>query len=222
MKIVACNGSPRKEWNTATLLQHVLNGAASVGAQTSMHHLYDYTFTGCRSCMLCKRKGLSGKRQCAMKDELTPLLEEIAGADALVMGSPVYFYGETGVFRCFMERLLFPWLSYEKDVASYYTGKFPCALIYTMNITEKEMEGNRSGLPEWLKLDTVKVAPHFFTRVFGHCETLLCTDTMQVEDYDAYAMSKYDAEAKQRGRDTRFVEDCAKATALGRRLCGWK
>jgi multimeric flavodoxin WrbA len=42
MKVIALNGSPRKKWNTATLLKRALDGAASKGANTEMIHIYDY------------------------------------------------------------------------------------------------------------------------------------------------------------------------------------
>ena len=57
MKIIAINGSPRKDWNTALLLQRALDGAAGMGAQTRLVHLYDLAFTGCTSCFSCKMKG---------------------------------------------------------------------------------------------------------------------------------------------------------------------
>ena len=41
MKVIAVNGSPRKKWNTATLLENALEGAASKGAETELVHLYD-------------------------------------------------------------------------------------------------------------------------------------------------------------------------------------
>ena len=56
MKVMAFNGSPRKTWNTATLLQKALEGAASKGAQTKLVHLYDLKYTGCKSCFACKTK----------------------------------------------------------------------------------------------------------------------------------------------------------------------
>ena len=49
MKVIAINGSPRKNWNTDTLLKKTLEGAASVGAETEIVHLYDLTFRGCVS-----------------------------------------------------------------------------------------------------------------------------------------------------------------------------
>jgi multimeric flavodoxin WrbA len=54
---MAFNGSPRKTWNTATLLEKALEGAASKGAETELVHLYDVTFKGCISCFACKTKG---------------------------------------------------------------------------------------------------------------------------------------------------------------------
>jgi multimeric flavodoxin WrbA len=48
MKIMVFNGSPRKKWNTAILLEKTLEGAASQGAETELIHLYDLNFRGCR------------------------------------------------------------------------------------------------------------------------------------------------------------------------------
>ena len=57
MKLLAFNGSPRKKWNTAQLLDHALKGAESEGAKTRLYHLYDLDFNGCISCFACKRAG---------------------------------------------------------------------------------------------------------------------------------------------------------------------
>ena len=56
MKIIAINGSPRKKWNTSTLLENALEGAASQGAETELIHLYDLDYKGCTSCCACKLK----------------------------------------------------------------------------------------------------------------------------------------------------------------------
>ena len=57
MKVLAINGSPRKTWNTATMLNKALEGAASEGAETEIIHLYELNFRGCTSCFACKLKG---------------------------------------------------------------------------------------------------------------------------------------------------------------------
>jgi multimeric flavodoxin WrbA len=57
MKVIAFNGSPRKQWNTATLLEGALQGAALQGAATELIHLYDLNFKGCISCFARKTRG---------------------------------------------------------------------------------------------------------------------------------------------------------------------
>jgi multimeric flavodoxin WrbA len=114
MKVLAINGSPRKKWNTATLLEHALAGAQSKGAETELVHLYDLDFKGCTSCFACKLKGGKSYGKCAVRDGLAPVLEKIVDVDALILGSPIYFGNVTGMMRCFMERLLFPYLTYSR------------------------------------------------------------------------------------------------------------
>ena len=53
---------------------------------------------------------------------------------------------------------------------------------------------------------------------FGHCETLLSTDTMQVKDYSRYHLAGFDAKGKQLRHETVFPQDCQKAYELGVRL----
>jgi multimeric flavodoxin WrbA len=97
MKALAINGSPRKAWNTATLLKNTLDGAASQGAETKLIHLYDLDFKGCTSCYACKLKNGKSYGKCGMNDNLTPILENIFNdIDVLLLGSPIYFGTATG------------------------------------------------------------------------------------------------------------------------------
>ena len=114
MKIFAVNGSPRKKGNTATVLEHFLEGARSAGADTELIHLYDLQASGCRSCFACKLRGGASYGHCALKDDLTPVLAALEKADGLVLGSPVYFGNVTGAMRSFQERLCFPYLVYDR------------------------------------------------------------------------------------------------------------
>jgi len=72
-----------------------------------------------------------------MKDGLTPVLDKIAAADALVIGSPVYFGSVTGETRSFQERLLFPYLTYTVPYGTLFPKNLAAAFIYTMNVTEE-------------------------------------------------------------------------------------
>ena len=83
------------------------------------------------SCMACKIKD-KASNVCKFKDALTPILEDIAKADGLALGSPIYFGQITGQMQAFLERLSFPWLSYN-DYSLTAPKKMPVVLIETMN-----------------------------------------------------------------------------------------
>jgi multimeric flavodoxin WrbA len=211
MKIIAVNGSPRKKWNTARLLEKTLEGAATAGAEAEVVHLYDLSFRGCASCFACKRIGGPSYGRCAVRDGLTPLLDKLAEADAIVLGSPVYLYSETGEMRSCMERLCFQYLRYANPPATLFPRRIRTALIYTMNIPEEWIA--EVGLNQHLE-----ISRGIMERTFGPCETLLATDTLQFDDYSKYENSRFDPDAKRRRHRDVFPQDEARAVALGRRL----
>ncbi len=210
MKMLLINGSPRKNWNTDLLLRKVQEGAASAGAETEMVYLYDLKFRGCVSCMACKLRKEPRPCRCILKDDLTAVLDKAHEADAVVMGSPIYFSEVTGMMRCFVERFLFQYLNYD-DYAKPLSPAKKTAWIYTMNCPESMFDsvGYREifqRYENWMKL------------YFGPCETLLATDTMQVKDYGRYHLARWDGEAKRLRHETVFPEDCRKAFELGQRM----
>ncbi|MBM7865226.1 flavodoxin family protein [Heliobacterium gestii] len=211
MKVIAINGSPRKNWNTAMLLQNALEGAAAQGAETELIHLYDYSYKGCISCFACKLKGGKSYGQCAVNDDLKPILGKTDGADALIIGSPIYFGNITGEARSFLERLLFQHLVYDGNYSVLTEKKIPTAMIYTMNVPEVLMK--QIGYEQNLKGFEMVL-----TRTFGSCESLFVTDTYQFEDYSRYEASGFNAEAKAKRRAEVFPEDCKKAFDLGNRF----
>ena len=213
MKVIAVNGSPRKEWNTATLLKRALDGAASKGAETKLVHLYDLDYKGCYSCFACKLKGGWSYGRCAANDGLKPLLDEILQADALVLGSPVYLVTVTGQMRSFLERLVFPYIEYNPERSSLFRGKLQTAWIVTMNVPEASLKEPGYDV-------TFTVLENLMKRVFGNFEWLSATDTLQFDDYSRYASSLFDPEAKKHRHDTVFPEVCKKAFELGTRLTG--
>jgi len=213
MNVIAVNGSPRKTWNTAKLLEQALAGAAGSGAETEMVHLYDLEFKGCVSCFACKKIGGKHYGRCAVNDGLTPILRKISEADALILGSPVYFGAETGEMRSFLERLMFPFLTYTPDYASIFPGKLRVGLVYTMNIPEK-------ALPTYNYDKIFAATQRSLTRIFGNCELLLSTDTYQFSDYSKYLSTGFDAEAKKKRHEEIFPQDCRRAFELGTRLAG--
>ena len=107
MKALAINGSPRKNQNTAKLLQAALDGAARKGAETELVNLYELQYKGCVSCFACKRKDRP-HGHCVMRDELAPVLRKAYDAEILILGSPIYYMNITSGMAAFLERLLYP------------------------------------------------------------------------------------------------------------------
>ena len=100
MKVIGFNSSPRKGANTATLVDAVLKGAAEKGAETRMVNLNELNIHGCQGCGACKKKAGT----CAFKDDLTPLLEEIKDVDAIVLGSPIYWFRVSAQLKMLIDR----------------------------------------------------------------------------------------------------------------------
>lgn len=211
MKILAINGSPRKNKNTATLLNKALEGAASQGAETELVHLYDLNYKGCVSCFACKIKNGRSYGKCALKDDLTPILEKAANADAIILGSPIYLRSITGAMRSFLERLIYQYLVYDIDHSSLFTKKMPAAFIYTMNITNKQMKD--------LKFDNeLKSIEMYIKRTFGYFESLIVNDTYQFDDYSKYVATMFDENKKAKVREKQFPKDCETAFNMGVRF----
>lgn len=208
MKIIAVNGSPRKNKNTATLLKKVLEGAASQGAETELVHLYDLNYKGCVSCFACKLKDGKSYGKCAYKDELTPVLEQIKNADGIILGSPIYFESVTGSMRSFMERLMFPYQTYTSGYRSIFGRKIPTGFIYTMNVTSKQMD--ELGYTQGLRFSEADL-----NRVFGYFESLVVNDTYQFDDYSKYVITTFDGNKKAKVHEEQFPEHCKKAFDLG-------
>ena len=208
MKVIAVNGSPRKKWNTATLLEKALEGAASRGADTELVHLYDLSYKGCVSCFSCKTKGGKSYGRCGYKDELTPVLERIEAVDAFILGSPIYLGVTTGEMRSFMERLIFPYLTYTDPLQSLFPKKIKTGFIYSMNVTADEMK--KRGYDWHFGLNET-----YLKTIFGAAESLFCCDTYQFNDYSKMAAERFDAEKKARRRQEVFPVDCSKAYEMG-------
>lgn len=216
MQIYAINGSPRKKWNTATILQNALDGAAEANDDvlTEMINLYDYNYKGCVSCFQCKRIGGTSYGKCAVKDDIAPVMRNVLQADMIVFGSPIYFGDITGMTRCFLERLLFPNFVYDKNYSSIAPKKIRTAFIYTMNVPHEAMLENH--YPERLSL-----MENFAGRIFGYKPRILhVNNTYQFNDYSKYKAELFSETDKAKYRELHFPVDCQNAKDLGAALVG--
>ena len=74
LKALFVNGSSRKMNNTGQMLESAMKGASDAGAETTLVHLRDVNFTGCKSCFACHLKDAKTDGVCALKDDLRPVL----------------------------------------------------------------------------------------------------------------------------------------------------
>lgn len=204
MKIVAVNGSPRKNWNTHILLCKALEGAEAAGAQTELVNLYDLEYKGCISCLACKVKNGKSLGRCVVNDGLKPLLDAIHTSDGLILGSPIYFGDVTAMMRAFWERLIFQHLNYDDYSKPFFTGNLRTAFIYTMNVNEGYYD------------ELFKKYEAVLSSYFKYTGTLQSTETLQVNDYSKYHMASWNESERHKRRKEVFPIDCEKAYDLGK------
>ena len=206
MKVVAINGSPRKKWNTAQMLESALSGCGDAGAETKLYHLIDLKFKGCTSCFACKRLGGPSYGKCAMRDSLTQVLDAVWDADALIIGSPVYSGDVTAELRAFLERLWFSVLMYNKEHMIRAPKRMPVKIILTTNAPEFAFH---KSLNESL-INTM-------TGFVGPAELIEANATLQFDDYSKYDAGMIDEAERIKRHKEVFPLDLKKAYEMGRR-----
>jgi multimeric flavodoxin WrbA len=212
MKFFAVNGSPRPNCNTAQLLDEALKGVLDVfpDAEVERINLYDFPFHGCRSCFACKRIGGKHYGRCVQNDDLKPILDKLAQADGVILGSPIYFSDVTGNMRCFLERFMFPFLAYSNtETVEHKT--MPIACIYTMNVSEELS----------YQIGYHDIHDHFemgLDMVFTKPDHLYVYETYQFKDYSRYVSDSFDEKERAEIRKNRFPKDLKKAFELGKKI----
>ena len=205
--IVLINASPRKEWNTGTLIREAARGAESEGAEVKIFDLYKLEkFTGCISCFGCKLPTNKGK--CIYQDGLAPVLKEIRHADGLIIGTPNYLGDVTAVFRALYERLIFQYITYKKERMSYSERKIPVLFIMTSNASEEYYTPEGYGA-------MVSGYQNSLSNFIGSTRVMICGDTLQVNDYDKYDWTMFDPDTKKARHQTFFPQEKQKAFLLG-------
>ena len=99
MKILGVVGSRRKNGNTATLVQEVLKPFKGKDIVTKLIFLGDYDIKGCNGCEGCKDTYV-----CVINDGMQKIYPEILESDAIILGSPAYFYNVSADMKAFIDR----------------------------------------------------------------------------------------------------------------------
>lgn len=211
MNVIAVNGSPRKNGNTAALLKQAMDGAKSQGAETRRIDLYSLNYKGCISCFYCKRKDKS-HGICAVKDELTSVLAELKETDILLLGSLIYYDNITSGMAAFLERFLFSNYIYSEEIPTVFPKVLPTGFIYDMNITREQAQKVHL-------YSNLKKYQRSITEVLGcRPELLYAYNTWQFSDYSKYESSIFSESEKRKQREEQFPLDCQAAYDLGAKL----
>ncbi len=105
MKVIAINGSPKKEGNTHQALKMVGDELLANGIEFGILHVGHKLIHGCTACGKCAE---NKDEKCSIHtDDLNQWIQIIKSADGIVIGSPVYYSGIAGTMKCFLDRLFY-------------------------------------------------------------------------------------------------------------------
>jgi multimeric flavodoxin WrbA len=102
LKVIAFNGSPRKNGNTTILIDHVLGELKKEGIETEHFLLANKEIHGCRACYRCAE---NKDRRCAVgNDVANECIEKMLEADGIILGSPTYFADVSTEIKALIDR----------------------------------------------------------------------------------------------------------------------
>jgi len=104
MKVLGIMGSPRRKGNTELLLDRVLAGAQSSGAQVEKVIVSELRISPCREIYACLKDG-----KCAIKDDMQELYSKLLEVDCIIFASPIFFYGITSQAKALVDRCQALW-----------------------------------------------------------------------------------------------------------------
>ena len=105
MKVLGISGSPRRGGNTDLLLDEVMRGAASKGAEVKTIILNDLKIAPCQHCDACLEAG-----NCRVMDDMQMVYRELELADRIVLASPIQFMGVTAQMKTMIDRCQSLWV----------------------------------------------------------------------------------------------------------------
>ena len=147
MKVLGLVGSPRVGGNTELLVAKVLEGASSAGAEVEQIALNKLDIRGCQGCEACRKL-----KHCRIKDDMQPLYDKMLEADAVVLGTPIYYWNLSAQLKAFVDR----WYALDQEgIREGLAGKqvlMVCAFGDTDASTSQWAVGGMRASCEWLDM----------------------------------------------------------------------
>ena len=124
MKIVFVNGSPRPEGNTGSIMKILARKAKERGAEVAYFEIVDKNVQDCDGCYRCDTED-----RCSKDDDMADAYSLIQSSDVLVIGSPIYMGVETGMTKCFVDRLYYLMARKRLSPGKRAAALFTCGLV---------------------------------------------------------------------------------------------
>jgi len=160
MRVLGISGSPRRGGNTEVLLDRVLQGARSAGADTEKLILNELDFKPCQECGGCGRTGT-----CVIKDDIALIRKKIEKSDCVVISSPIFFCNISAQAKSMIDRFQVLWvrkyvLKVRVASGSKKTGAFLC------------VSGDKKGV--FFKCAEKVIKAFFITLGIGYKGSIFC------------------------------------------------
>jgi multimeric flavodoxin WrbA len=105
MKVVAFNGSPKKEGNTWHAINMVTAELEKENIAFEIIHVGNKTIGGCLACGQCMKN--KDERCVQAGDEVNDWIQKMKHADGIIFGSPVHYAAMSGTMKSFMDRAFY-------------------------------------------------------------------------------------------------------------------
>lgn len=124
-KVVVFMGSPRKKGNVDTILDEIIRGVNDNGAEVKKYYLNDMNIKGCQGCLYCRKT-----HNCALKDDMVEVYEDIKSAEYVIIGSPVYICQVSAQTKLLLDRF-YPLTEINKAKHTPRFGEKNLIMVYT-------------------------------------------------------------------------------------------
>ncbi len=168
MKVLAINGSPRKNGNTGTVLDWVEEELRARGHQVEHLHIDDHKLEGCVSCYKCQMD--PGELICSIQDGGVEIFERMKACDAVIYATPLYCWGFTAQIKPLIDRH-FCLATGAGDPSTHKSHIESKRVALLVTAAGQEGEGNSELITEVFK----RLADYVKTKVVAQLVVPFCT-----------------------------------------------